>query len=57
MTTLFPLAGFALMLLPMMFYNITGEKHRQMMKDIMARREAAYEAENKKTNKFDEIEL
>ena len=57
MTTLFPLAGFALMLIPMMFYNITGEKHRQMMKEIMARREAAYESENKKTNKFDEIEL
>ena len=57
MTTLFPLAGFALMLIPMMFYNITGEKHRQMMKEIMARREAAYEAENKKVNKFDEIEL
>lgn len=57
MTTLFPLAGFALMLVPMMFYNITGEKHRQMMKEIMARREAAYEAENKKLNKFDEIEL
>lgn len=43
MTTLFPLVGYALMLIPMIFYNITGEKHRRMMKEIMARREACNE--------------
>lgn len=57
MTTIFPLIGYALMLIPMMFYNITGEKHRQIMKEIMARREAQCDIENKKVNKFDEIEL
>ena len=57
MTTLFPLAGFALMLIPMMFYNITGEKHRKMMKEIMARREAQSEKESQNANRFDEIEL
>lgn len=40
MTTIFPLVGYLLMLVPMMFYNITGEKHREMMKVILARREA-----------------
>ena len=57
MTTLFPLIGYLLMLVPMCFYNITGEKHRQMMKEIMARREAQCDIDNKKANKFDEIEL
>lgn len=39
MTTLFPVIGYALMLIPMIFYNITGKSHREMMKEIMARRE------------------
>jgi Na+/melibiose symporter-like transporter len=38
MTTLIPAAGYLLMLIPMHFYNITGDGHRQMMKDIMERR-------------------
>ena len=40
MTTILPMIGYILMLLPMIFYNITGENHRKMMKEIMARREA-----------------
>lgn len=40
MTTVFPIIGYALMLIPMHFYNITGESHRAMMKDIIARRKA-----------------
>ncbi len=57
MTTLFPLAGYVLMLIPMFFYNITGEKHRQMMKDIMARREAQSNQAKTKIDRFNEIEL
>ena len=41
MTTVVPVVGYLLMLLPIRFYNITGESHRQMMKEIMRRREAA----------------
>lgn len=40
MTTVFPAIGYALMFIPMAFYNITGDSHRKMMKEIMARREA-----------------
>ena len=40
MTILVPAAGYLLMLIPMHFYNITGESHRQMMEEIKARREA-----------------
>ena len=39
MTTLLPALGYLLMLIPMHFYNITGDSHRQMMKEIMERRE------------------
>lgn len=46
MTTLVPAVGYLLMLIPMKFYNITGESHRQMMEDIKQRRAAiAKEAE------------
>lgn len=41
MTTVVPIVGYLLMLLPIRFYNITGESHRQMMREIMRRREAA----------------
>ncbi len=40
LTTLVPALGYLLMLIPMHFYNITGEGHRRMMKDIMERRNA-----------------
>lgn len=40
MITIFPVIGYALMLIPMHFYNITGESHRKMMQDIIARRKA-----------------
>ncbi len=40
LTTLVPAIGYLLMLVPMHFYNITGDGHRQMMKEIMERREA-----------------
>lgn len=39
LTTVVPAIGYLLMLVPMHFYNITGDGHRQMMKDIMERRE------------------
>ena len=44
MTTVFPMVGYALMLIPMHFYNITGDSHRRMIKDIMASRAQAGEA-------------
>lgn len=40
MTTLVPALGYLLMLIPMRFYNITGEGHRKMIKEIKARRAA-----------------
>ena len=40
MTTVFPMIGYLLMLVPMHFYNITGDGHRKMIKEIMERREA-----------------
>lgn len=39
LTTLLPAVGYLLMLIPMHFYNITGDGHRQMMKEIKERRE------------------
>lgn len=39
LTTLVPAIGYLLMLVPMHFYNITGDGHRQMMKEIMEKRE------------------
>ena len=38
LTTLVPAIGYLLMLVPMHFYHITGDGHRQMMKEIMERR-------------------
>lgn len=38
MTTIVPAVGYLLMLIPMHFYNITGESHRKMMAEIMERR-------------------
>ncbi|MCD7873161.1 MAG: MFS transporter [Clostridiales bacterium] len=40
LTTVVPAVGYILMLVPMHFYNITGQSHREMMKEIMAKREA-----------------
>ena len=37
LTTLLPAIGYLLMLVPMHFYNITGDGHRQMMKEIQQR--------------------
>lgn len=39
LTTIVPAVGYLLMLIPMYFYNITGETHRKMMKEIAERRE------------------
>lgn len=41
MTTLVPALGYLLMLIPMHFYNITGESHRKMMEEIKERRTLA----------------
>ncbi|MDD6147016.1 MAG: glycoside-pentoside-hexuronide (GPH):cation symporter [Oscillospiraceae bacterium] len=41
MTTLVPALGYLLMLIPMHFYNITGESHRKMMEEIKERRALA----------------
>lgn len=38
MTTIVPAIGYLLMLIPIHFYNITGEGHRKMMSDIAERR-------------------
>lgn len=43
MTTLLPAVGYLLMMIPMHFYNITGEGHRQMIKEIVERRKAENE--------------
>ena len=40
MTVIVPAVGYLLMLIPMHFYNITGESHRKMMEEIKLRREA-----------------
>lgn len=56
MTTVFPIIGYALMLIPMHFYNITGDSHRKMIKDIMARRSAAGEAAAEAFEEAEEIE-
>lgn len=40
MTTLLPAIGYALMLIPMAFYNISGKSHHQMIEDLNARHEA-----------------
>lgn len=44
MTTLLPALGYLLMLVPMIFYNITGDGHRQMVKEIAERRAARGES-------------
>ena len=41
LTTVVPAVGYLLMLLPMAFYNITGDGHRRMMQDIKERRAQA----------------
>lgn len=47
MTTIVPAIGYLLMLIPMHFYNITGDSHRAMMKEILERRaKLADECEN-----------
>lgn len=38
MTTIVPAIGYLLMLIPIHFYNITGDGHRKMMADIAERR-------------------
>lgn len=43
MTTLLPALGYLLMLVPMHFYNITGDSHRKMMKEIAQRNNAEAE--------------
>ncbi|MCR5041364.1 MAG: MFS transporter [Clostridia bacterium] len=45
MTTLIPAVGYLLMMVPMYFYNITGESHRRMMAEIAERRKAQAPAE------------
>lgn len=44
MTTIIPAAGYLLMLIPMHFYKITGQKHNEMMKVILERRAALAQA-------------
>ncbi len=47
MTTIAPALGFLFMLIPMHFYNITAKSHKQMMVEIMARREALTQSREK----------
>ncbi len=47
--TLVPLAGYLLMMIPILFYNISRKDHDKMMEEILQRRalkQAAYDAEN-----------
>ena len=44
MTTLIPVVGYLLMLVPMHFYKITGQKHREMMAELSERRAAIAQA-------------
>lgn len=37
MTTLLPALGYMLMLIPMAFYNISGQSHRRMIAELDAR--------------------
>lgn len=46
MTTLLPALGYLLMLIPMHFYNITGDSHRKMMKEITQRNNKQAEENN-----------
>lgn len=47
LTTLAPVVGYLLMLIPMHFYKITGEQHREMVEELATRRTAIAE-ENEK---------
>ncbi len=49
LTTLLPAIGYLLMLIPMHFYNITGDGHRQMMKEIKERKEKVQEETQQET--------
>lgn len=49
LTTLVPALGYLLMLIPMHFYNITGESHRAMMAEIRERRAAMAEEKPQET--------
>ena len=49
MTTVFPAVGYLLMLIPIHFYNITGESHRQMMAEILERRQMTAQTINEST--------
>ena len=52
MTTAAPVLGYLLMLIPIRFYNITGEAHREMMQEILRRRnmQTAEKAEEPEQN-------
>lgn len=45
MTTILPAVGYALMLIPMAFYNISGKDHKKMLEEIDARHKAEAKAE------------
>lgn len=46
MTTIVPAIGYLLMLIPMHFYKITGEKHHEMMEELSKRRAAIAEEDS-----------
>ena len=56
MTTVFPMIGYLLMLVPMHFYNITGDGHRKMIKEIMERREAEKAKKEQKNDENETVE-
>ena len=56
MTTVFPIIGYLLMLVPMHFYNITGDGHRKMIKEIMERREAEKAKKEQAKSEADAVE-
>ena len=56
MTTVFPIIGYLLMLVPMHFYNIKGDGHRKMIKEIMERREAEKAKKEQKNAESETVE-
>ena len=57
MTTVVPAVGYLLMLIPMHFYNITGESHRKMMAEIKERRaQLAEETKKKEAEKAEAVD-
>ena len=54
LTTLAPVVGYLLMLIPMHFYRITGKEHRKMVEELAKRRAALAEEDAEKASSLQE---